>query len=131
MNKEALAHWKCAKEDLLVAQHDLEISARSAASRAYYAAFHAVSALFALEEKTFSKHSAIESAVHRELVKTKRWFKELGAAYSKLCKLRTTSDYNVQENVNSEEAEAAIETARGILEVVLSEYQELEPDKHN
>ena len=80
MNKEALAHWKCAKEDLLVAQHDLEISARNAASKAYYAAFHAVSALFAIEGKTFSKHSAIESAVHRELIKTKRWSKELELA---------------------------------------------------
>jgi uncharacterized protein (UPF0332 family) len=44
----------------------------SAASRAYYAAFHAASALFALEGRTFTKHSALEAAVHRDLVKAER-----------------------------------------------------------
>lgn len=32
----------------------------SAASRAYYAAFHGVTALFALEERVSTKHSALE-----------------------------------------------------------------------
>ena len=45
-----------------------------AASRAYYAAFHAVTALFALEGRIFAKHSALEAAVHRDLVKPGRWF---------------------------------------------------------
>ena len=38
-------------------------------SRAYYAVFHAVTALFALEGRAFTKHSALEAAVHRDLVK--------------------------------------------------------------
>lgn len=41
----------------------------SAASRSYYAAFHAVTALFAVEDRAFTKHSALEAAVHRDLVK--------------------------------------------------------------
>lgn len=41
----------------------------SAASRAYYAIVHALTALFALESRTFTKHSALEAAVHRDLVK--------------------------------------------------------------
>ena len=53
-----------------------------AASRAYYAAFHAVSALFALEGRIFAKHSAIEAAVHRDLVKTGRWPSALGREFS-------------------------------------------------
>ncbi|MBI4385177.1 MAG: hypothetical protein HY579_14255 [Nitrospinae bacterium] len=44
-----------------------------AASRAYYAAFNAVSALLALEGKSLKKRSAVDSAVHRDLVRTGRW----------------------------------------------------------
>lgn len=73
MKDEAIAHWNFAKEDLLLARRDLSMSPRAAASRAYYAVFHAVSALFALEDKMFSRHAALESAVHKELVKTNRW----------------------------------------------------------
>lgn len=54
----------------------------SAASRAYYAVVHATSALFALEGRTFSKHSALEAAVHRDLVKAGRWLADLGRDYS-------------------------------------------------
>ena len=50
----------------------------SAASRAYYAVFHAASALFALEGRTLTKHSALEAAVHRDLVKEGRWSADLG-----------------------------------------------------
>jgi len=61
--------WRRALEALILARHDLPISADGAAARAYYAAFHAVSALFALDGKTYSQHAAVEAAVHRDLVK--------------------------------------------------------------
>ena len=51
--------------DLLLANGGFD----GAASRAYYAAFHAVTALFSLEGRIFTKHSAVEAAVHRDLVK--------------------------------------------------------------
>ena len=72
MKSEALAHWEYAREDLSVARHDLAMSPRNVATRAYYAAFHAVSPLFAIEGRTFTRHSAIERAVHRDLVKSGR-----------------------------------------------------------
>ena len=59
----------------------------SAASRAYYAAFHAVTALFALEGRIFARHSALEAAVHRDLVKAGRWSADLGRDFS-LCEFR-------------------------------------------
>ena len=66
--------------NLLLANGGLD----SAASRAYYAAFHAVTALFGLEGRTFAKHSALEAAVHRDLVKTGKWASDLGrVAYMK------------------------------------------------
>ena len=101
-----------------VARHDLAVSPRNAATRAYYAAFHAASALFALEEREFSKHSAVESAVHRDLVRTGRLPKELGVDYSALFKLRLSSDYDVAEAISREAAEAAIAAAARILEAI-------------
>jgi uncharacterized protein (UPF0332 family) len=55
----------------------------AAASRAYYCAYYAVSAIFlALEGRAFTKHTALEAAVHRDLVKPGLWSIELGAAFS-------------------------------------------------
>ena len=118
MKNEAHAHWAYADEDLRVARHDLAMSPRNAATRAYYAAFHAVSALFALDGITFSKRSALESAVHRDLVRTERWPREIGASYSSLFKLRLASDYDVVEPVSRSAAESAIAAAAEVLEAV-------------
>ena len=79
--------WFRALEALSVAKNDLSLSPDSTASRAYYAAFYAVSALFALKDQTYSKHSAEESAVHRDLVKTGIWPKKYGRYYSDLVEL--------------------------------------------
>jgi len=66
----------------------------------YYAAFHAVTALFALEGKSFSKHTAVRAAVHGELVKTGRWPVELGASYNDLMSARHTGDYGGVNHVS-------------------------------
>ncbi|MBI4601743.1 MAG: HEPN domain-containing protein [Planctomycetes bacterium] len=86
-----------------------------AASRAYYAAFHAVSALLAQEGRSFAKHSAVESAVHRDLVKTGRWPVEAGTAYTWLASLRSKADYGGKSHVTREEALEAVRRARRIL----------------
>ena len=49
--------WSRAQEALRASRHVLPVSCDAAASRAYYAAFYAVSALFALRGRTFKKHS--------------------------------------------------------------------------
>jgi uncharacterized protein (UPF0332 family) len=65
----------------------------SAVSRAYYAAFHAVTAVFALRGRSFTKHSALRAAVHKDLVKTDEWSVELGKDYDLVMSLRQTGDY--------------------------------------
>lgn len=87
----------------------------SAASRAYYAAFHAVTALFALEGRTYTKHSALETAVHRDLVKTGKWPTDLGRDFSFCLDLRSVSDYGTEVRVDAKQAGDAIEAARRIL----------------
>lgn len=99
--------------------------ADSAANRAYYVAFHAVSALFALGERSFNKHSGVSAAVHRDLVHAGLWPKELGDAYSELMAARQTGDYGGFEHVTSEEAEEAIELASRILEAVHAAHPDI------
>lgn len=118
MKDPAARLWHRAKEASRAAAHVLPVSPDAAASRAYYSAFYAVSALFASEGKAFKRHSGVERAVHRDLVKAGRWPKELGAQYSELLGLRATSDYDVLRSVSPEDAENAIGMARKILRAV-------------
>lgn len=87
----------------------------SAASRAYYAVFHALTALFALEGRTFAKHSALEAAVHRDLVKTGTWPTELGRDFTFCLDLRSVSDYGTEVRVDANQAADAIAAAHRIL----------------
>ena len=115
MNREAEDLWARAKESLAAAKTVLPVSPDAAASRAYYAAFHAVAALFAIEGRSFTKHSAVEAAVHRDLVRTGRWPAELGKLYTRLVALRQTGDYGGGTHVAADEAADAITVAERIL----------------
>jgi uncharacterized protein (UPF0332 family) len=75
-----------------------------------------VSALLAAEGRSYSKHSAVERSVHRDLVKTGRWSTELGAAFSWLANLRYTGDYGGGLHVGPEDAAVAFERAGLIVE---------------
>ncbi len=110
--------WGRALRSLRSAQALLDVSADDAASRAYYAAFHAVCALLAADGRTYRRHSAVEAAMHRDLVRTGRLSHEIGRAYSGLLELRRTGDYGGRLHVSAEHARDAIEAARRILATV-------------
>ena len=110
--------WERATDALRVAQHDLALSPDAAASRAYYAAFYAASALFALQDKTFARHSALEAAVHRDLVRPGTWPEELGRGYSRLAQLRHRGDYGGDRHVSESDAKESLRIATDILRAV-------------
>jgi uncharacterized protein (UPF0332 family) len=118
MSPLATALWHKAQEALHAARHTLAVSADATASRAYYAAFYAVSAHFALAGRTFKKHSTLEAAVHRDLVKNGIWPKEQGQGFSYLVQLRYKGDYSATDQVTHEQAENAVDVAAGILKTV-------------
>lgn len=126
MSPEASDLWKRAKDSLAAAEALRELSPDSCASRAYYAAFYAVSALFAQERRTFKKHSSMEAALHKDLVHTGRWPVELGKEYSHLLTLRITGDYGGGKHVSPDEAREAIEEAKRILHAVNHSHPELD-----
>lgn len=118
MNAEALDLWQRAGRTLKTAASLVQEDPDSAASRAYYSAFHAVSALFALSGKSFKKHSGVEAAVHRDLVKSGAWGEDLGKDYSWLSSLRFTADYGGGKHVSIAEAQESVRRAETILEAV-------------
>jgi len=118
MSHEALDLWQRALRTLASARLLVASDPDSAASRAYYAAFHAVSALFALGGTTFNKHSAVHSAVHRDLVKKGRWDRSLGEDYSSLLVLRQVGDYGGHAHVDVPDAKRSLEAASRIVEAV-------------
>lgn len=104
---------------LATARIDLESGdADGAASRAYYAAFHAATALFLQEGKSFKSHSGLEQAIHRDLIQSGRWREELGHRYKYLHNLRATANYGGMRHVSAEEADQTIQYAQSIVDEV-------------
>ncbi len=126
MTTEALAMWGRALDDLRAAEALVSMSfPDAAASRAYYAVFNAVSALFSAGNRTFKKHSGVETAMHRDLVHSGRWPTSHGADYGFLRNLRSTGDYGAVNHVSEDEARLAIDATKRLLGAVSEEMPEL------
>lgn len=87
-----------------------------AASRAYYAAFYAATAVLLHEGIELSKHSAVIASIHQRFVKTGKLDKEQGKTLNWLFELRGVGDYGSTAHVSHDEAEQAIEAAKRFLE---------------
>ena len=118
MTPEVSDYWNRAAQALRTSEALVDADPDASASRAYYAAFYAVSALFAFQQLNFKKHTALEQAVHRDLVKPGLWPAEVGRAFSWLVSLRYTGDYGGRDHVLSDDAKLAVERARLVLETV-------------
>lgn len=90
-----------------------------AASRAYYAAFYAASALLLNENIDTSKHSGVIASIHRLFVKEGKLDKEQGRNLQWLFDLRGIGDYGVSEHVSSGEAYKSIKVAEDFLAATL------------
>ncbi|MBI3117348.1 MAG: HEPN domain-containing protein [Candidatus Hydrogenedentes bacterium] len=118
MTEFAEDQWSRALNSLRAAHACLEVDLDSAASRAYYAVFHAVTALFALRGQHFTKHTGLRAAVHRDLVHAGEWREELGGFYDDVMGTREIEDYGEGPHVDREGVELALREARAILEAV-------------
>lgn len=118
MTEFAADAWARALASARTAEQIAESDPDSAASRSYYAAFHAVSALFALREISFTKHAHVRATVHRDLIHTGEWIEHLGFQFDFLWNLRQTGDYGGKYHVSKEDAKAAVKAAHAILDAV-------------
>lgn len=83
-----------------------------AASRAYYAAFYAATALLLQTDTTVSKHSGVIALIHQRFVKPGLLDKAQGKSLNWLFELRGVADYGMTLRILPEEAERAIQAAQ-------------------
>jgi uncharacterized protein (UPF0332 family) len=81
------------------------------ASRAYYAAFYAATALLLSEELEFSKHSGVIASIHGRFVKTGKLDTKHGRDLNWLFELRGVGDYGATIHVSEQDADKAVEVA--------------------
>jgi len=86
------------------------------ASRAYYAAFYAATALLLSKELEFSRHSGVIASIHQRFVKTGKLDKRHGKDLNWLFELRGVGDYGATIHVSQQDAIRAIEIAEDFLE---------------
>jgi len=87
-------------------------------SRAYYAMFYAVEALFLSRERSFNKHSAVIAAFGKEFVKSGifdgRFHRYILGAFD----LRNAGDYGSMHTASAEKAQQTIDEARELYEAI-------------
>jgi hypothetical protein len=93
-------------------------SVRGAVNRAYYAMFYAASALVIANGRSFSKHSALISYVHREFVKPGVLEKKHGRALQKAFENRTEGDYQDMVTFKPEDVGAMMSDASEFIDAV-------------
>lgn len=67
---------------------------KGAANRSYYAIFHAMRSVLALEKKDFSKHSGVSAYFRKEYIKTGIFDVELSDIITEAFVVRSDSDYD-------------------------------------
>lgn len=120
-NKEikTLAFYRLeqSKENLEEAEALFSINKfKGASNRAYYAIFHAIKAILALEETDFKKHSSVIAYFNKEYISKNIFPRELGKRVSEARFFREKSDYVDFYIVTKEECQAQIETAKVMIE---------------
>lgn len=105
-----------AEECLSAAKSLYEIeSFKSAANRSYYAVFHAMRAVLALDGIDMKHHSGIISEFRRLYIKTGVFDTELSIIISALFDIRTESDYDDFYVISKGEVKEQIENAEMFL----------------
>ena len=85
---------------------------RDAASRSYYAIFHSMRAILALDGRDFSKHSAVSSYFRHDYVKEKIFDVRMSDIVKEAFDMRGSSDYDDFYVVSKAEIKTQIENAK-------------------
>ena len=119
--KEDLCKFRIevAKKDIISAQTLLDIKDyRGANNRAYYAIFHAVNAVHALDGQSYKKHKDAIANFNKKYIKTEIFESSLGRKISEAEKIRHASDYDDFYIANIAETEGQIATAKEFVKAV-------------
>lgn len=119
--KEDLCKYRIdvAKQDLNSAQLLFTNSDyRGANNRAYYAIYHAISAVHALDEVSYKKHKDAIANFNKNYVRTEIFSRELGKKIAVAEEIRHASDYSDFYIATINETQKQIESARELIECI-------------
>lgn len=91
---------------------------KDAVNRSYYAAFHAVRAVLAMEKIDFKRHKDVIAYFNKTYVATEVFEKTIGRMLAQLQLKREKSDYDDFYVVSKEESETQYQNAETILKAV-------------
>ena len=91
---------------------------KGANNRAYYAVFHAITAVHGLNKKEYKRHKDAVANFNKEYVKTEIFPREMGRKIAKLEEIRHASDYDDFFIAVVEEVNKAIDTATEFVDMV-------------
>ena len=86
-------------------------------SRAYYAVFHAISAVLASGGLTFSSHAQVIGAFNKEFVKTAVFSADTTRKLQRLFEDRQISDYDCIGKIDEETARADLDDAQTLVDI--------------
>lgn len=114
-NAKHLAYHRLenSKQCIISAKKLVEINDyKGAANRSYYAIFHAMRSILALDGIDFSKHSGVSSYFRREYIKTEILPKELSRIILDAFEIRGDSDYDDYYVLSKRDVEEQIDNAK-------------------
>lgn len=91
---------------------------RSANNRAYYAIYHAINAIHALDGNSYKKHKDAIGNFNKCYIKTEIFPREIGRKISEAEEIRHASDYDDFYLATAEEARELIEVAEELLGLI-------------
>lgn len=100
---------QCIKSAMLLAEND---DYRGAANRSYYAIFHAMRSVLALDGKDFAKHAGVISCFRRDYIKNGDLPRDLSPIITSAFDVRSDSDYDDYYVIGKEEVMVQISNAR-------------------
>lgn len=115
----ALYRIDTAKEDLKSAKILRDASCfKGANNRAYYAIFHAINAIHALNGVAYKKHKDAIANFNKEYVKTEIFPKEIGRKIASVEEIRHASDYDDFYIATRDEVDEQISIAEEFIKMV-------------
>lgn len=120
ISKELSKHrLEQAKENLEEAELLYNVNKyKGANNRAYYAIFHSIKAVLALEPIDFKRHKDVQAYFNKNYVSTEVFPKKIGHKIAEASKIREDSDYDDEFVVKAEETKEQIQTAIELIKLV-------------
>jgi len=93
--EELVNYWfEKAEESIQSASSEIENDRLSfAINRLYYTLFYSMSAILITNGDSYSKHSGVRAALHRDFIKSGKIDKQVGRLYDELFNARHQADY--------------------------------------